>query len=127
MKPEIVEKIYRELVAHGIAKDYRDQVAFKVIAETLSAGEPMSLATAIERIRSAESLKERFRTIDMEIVIRDSSVEISFGVWAGNRDFKGATLEGAVNACLVSNNEFSGTEEEAERVVREAEAFAARL
>lgn len=87
----------------------------------------MGVSEAIEKIRNAESLKGRRRTIDMEIVIHDESVEVSFSVWAGNRDYKGATLENAVNSCLVANKEFSGTTEEAERVVQEAMAYQERL
>lgn len=87
----------------------------------------MTIQAAIEKIRSAESLKGRHRTIDMEIVVHDESVEVIFGVWAGNQEFKGATIENAVNSCLVSNNEFSGTAEEAERVVREAAEYQERL
>jgi hypothetical protein len=124
MKAETVEKVYRELVAHGIARELPpNQIAFNVIAQTLSAGEPMSIEEAIEKIRGAESLKDRHRTIDMEIVIHNESVEVSFGVWAGNRDFKGATLENAVNSCLVSNNEFSGSQDEADRVAAQAMAY----
>jgi len=131
MKAETVEKIYHELNARGFINEERVAlmsrgVGFEEIAQTLSVGEPMSLAEAIEKIRNAESLKDRHRTIDMEVVIHDSTVDVSFGVWAGNRDYKGATLEGAVNSCLVHNNEFSGTEEEAERVVSEALENAAR-
>lgn len=123
MKSETVEKVYHELNARGMIARPIYPPEFEIIAQILSAGEPMSLDEAIEKIRNAESLKNRHRTIDMEIVIHDSSVEISFGVWAGNRDYKGATLEGAVNSCLVANREFSGTEEEAEKIVREATEY----
>ncbi len=106
---------YREGFSSEI---YKATLEALIANERASAG--MTIAQAIEKIRNAESLKDRHRTIDMEIVIHDESVDVSFGVWAGNKGYKGATLEGAVNSCLVSNNEFSGTEEEAERVIQEA-------
>ena len=59
----------------------------------------MNVTEAIEKIRNAESLKDRQRIIDMQIIIHDSSVEVSFGCWAGTQDYQGATLEGAVK-CL---------------------------
>lgn len=121
MKAKIVENVFNELRARDLIRPGFDasQVAFQVIAETLSAGEPMSLAQAIEKLRHNEF--EGRRTIEVTISFNcEGLTDIEFAVDANRERYENATLEGAVNACMVSNKIFSGTEEEAERVAQEA-------
>lgn len=84
----------------------------------------MSLSEAIEKLRHSEF--EGGRTIEVRISFyREGNIDIEFSVDANQQWYKNSTLEGAINACLVSNKVFGGSEEEAARVVAEAERFAA--
>ena len=118
MNAKIVEQVYSELRAQNAIR-LSSQVDFQVIAETLSMGEPMSLAQAIEKLRHNEF--EGRRTIEVTVSFnREGPADIEFAVDANQERYEHASLEGAVNACLVANKIFSGTEEEADRVVQEA-------
>lgn len=82
----------------------------------------MTVAQAVESMRH-EYFEDQHRAIGIDISIHDKSIEIQFNVYDGREHFYGATLEGAVQSCLVSNNMFSGSQDEADRIIREAMAY----
>lgn len=79
----------------------------------------MAVPEAITLMRR-EAFGNRHRAIGIDITIHDKSVEIQFSAYDGREHYYGATLDGAVKSCLVANNEFSGTQEETDRVIQEA-------